>query len=222
MTLKSEKIAKFSTLPIETKFQYLKYFLSHNNNIYYFLGNTTSKFKLLFNNIKYDKNLKIIGGIIIDIFPESEVKIGKDVTIISNAKRCSASTLYSKSKIKTFSKSSYISIGDGTGLNGTSITSRSKKIIIGKNCMLAPNIIITDSDFHIPWPPEKRNFYPGNENDEDVTIGDNCWIGMNSIVLKGVKIGDNSVIGAGSLIDKEIPSDCLAAGCPAKVIKYYK
>jgi acetyltransferase-like isoleucine patch superfamily enzyme len=87
--------------------------------------------------------------------------------------------------------------------------------------MIAGNVIIMDSNFHNPWPPNERLFFSGPQNDENVIIGKNCWIGLNSIILKGVNIGDNSVIGAGSLVLTDIPPNCLAAGNPAKVIKYY-
>lgn len=55
-----------------------------------------------------------------------------------------------------------------------------------------------------------------------VTIGDDVWIGANCIILKGVTIGARSVIGAGSIVTRDIPSDCIAAGTPAKVIKSLK
>ncbi len=51
-----------------------------------------------------------------------------------------------------------------------------------------------------------------------VTIGNNVFIGMNSIILKGVTIGNNVIIGAGSLVNKDIPDNCVVAGNPAKVI----
>lgn len=50
-------------------------------------------------------------------------------------------------------------------------------------------------------------------------IEDDVFIGMNTIVLKGVTIGARSVIGAGSVVVKSIPADCIAVGNPAKVIK---
>ena len=55
--------------------------------------------------------------------------------------------------------------------------------------------------------------------DSEVIIEDDVFIGMNTIILKGVTIGARSIIGAGSVITKSIPSDCIAAGNPAKVIK---
>lgn len=51
-----------------------------------------------------------------------------------------------------------------------------------------------------------------------VTIGNNVFIGMNSVILKGVTIGNNVIIGAGSLVNKDIPDNCVVAGNPAKVI----
>lgn len=53
----------------------------------------------------------------------------------------------------------------------------------------------------------------------DTYIGKNCFIGVNSIILPGVKIGNNVVIGAGSVVTKDIPDFCIAAGNPARVIK---
>lgn len=222
LNIQQKSIIKFLKLSNKLKIQYLNYYISISfRQVLYFLTGFIPKLNLKIKNVTYGKKLLIIGGIILDIFPESKVIIKDNVSIISDPKRCSASTLYSKTKLKTFSPSSTIIIGEGTGLNGTSITSRSKKITIGKNCMFAPNTIIVDSDFHIPWPPKNRNIYLGCERDNDIIIGDNCWVGMNTIILKGVKIGENSVIGAGSIVNKDIPPNSLAAGNPAKIIKQY-
>jgi acetyltransferase-like isoleucine patch superfamily enzyme len=53
----------------------------------------------------------------------------------------------------------------------------------------------------------------------DTRIGKRCFIGGRSIVMPGVHIGDGTIIGAGSVVTKDIPSNCIAAGNPAKVIK---
>ncbi|MDD5593804.1 MAG: acyltransferase, partial [Candidatus Margulisbacteria bacterium] len=84
--------------------------------------------------------------------------------------------------------------------------------------MIAANTVIMDSDFHAVWPPENRPLNPA-QNDADVTIGRNAWIGVQSIILKGVTIGDNSIIAAGSVVVNDIPPNVLAGGVPAKVIK---
>ena len=53
----------------------------------------------------------------------------------------------------------------------------------------------------------------------EVTIGDNVWIGGNTVILPGVHIGDNVVIGGGSVVTKDIPDWSIAAGNPCKVIR---
>ena len=50
------------------------------------------------------------------------------------------------------------------------------------------------------------------------TIGNNVFVGMRSIILMGVEIGDNVIVGAGSVVAGKIPSNCVCAGNPAKVI----
>lgn len=57
-------------------------------------------------------------------------------------------------------------------------------------------------------------------NTKPIIIEDDVLIGARSIVLKGITIGARSIIGAGSIVTKSIPSDCIAAGNPCKVIKY--
>lgn len=177
--------------------------------------------RLTIAGVHYDRNFSTAGAMVLDIYPGSTVAIGRNVSIVSNSRRSSASSLAFPAKIKTFTGSSKIIIGDNVGLNGTSITSRSRTILIGDGTIIAPNVIIVDSDFHPPWPPDQRGNYPGNERDRDVRIGNNCWIGMNCIILKGVSIGENSIIGAGSVVVRDIPPNALAAGVPAKVIKTY-
>ena len=75
---------------------------------------------------------------------------------------------------------------------------------------------IYDCDFH-EINPESRNASVGQIL--PVSIGDNVWLGSRIMVLKGVSIGSHSVIAAGSIVTQSIPSRCIAAGIPAKVIK---
>lgn len=53
----------------------------------------------------------------------------------------------------------------------------------------------------------------------DTFIGDQCFIGGNSIILPGVKVGNNSIVAAGAVVTKDVPPNSIVAGSPAKVIK---
>lgn len=50
-------------------------------------------------------------------------------------------------------------------------------------------------------------------------IGKRCFIGVNAIIMPGVTIGDEVIVGAGSVVTKDVPSNCIVAGNPAKIIK---
>jgi acetyltransferase-like isoleucine patch superfamily enzyme len=85
--------------------------------------------------------------------------------------------------------------------------------------MVGPNTVIVDSDFHALWPPDNRLLTPALDQDSDVSIGKNVWIGTQCVILKGVTIGENSVLGARSVVTRDIPDNVLAAGNPARVIR---
>ena len=89
------------------------------------------------------------------------------------------------------------------------------KVKIGDNCLLAPNVAIYTAGH--PVHPDTRNtmFEYGIE----VVIGDNVWIGGNTVICPGVQIGNNVVIGAGSVVTKDIPESCIAVGNPCRVIR---
>jgi len=114
---------------------------------------------------------------------------------------------------------SEIIIGDDTGISGTTIAA-AKSVKIGSNCLIGANVTITDYDFHSVKPEGRR--YNTNAKDigcSSVIIEDNVWLGMNAVVLKGVVIGQNSIVAAGSVVTKSIPSNCIAGGNPAMILK---
>ncbi len=87
------------------------------------------------------------------------------------------------------------------------------KITIGHGTYIAPNVGLitanhdfTNLDNHLP--------------PKSIVLGENCWIGMNSVILPGVELGNNTVVGAGSVVTKSFPDGrCVIAGNPAKIIK---
>ncbi|MCI9442888.1 MAG: sugar O-acetyltransferase [Ruminococcus sp.] len=89
------------------------------------------------------------------------------------------------------------------------------KVIIGDNCQMAPNVAIYTAG-HPVHPDTRNTLY---EYGIEVTIGDNVWIGGNTVICPGVHIGSNTVIGAGSVVTKDIPDWVIAAGNPCRVIR---
>lgn len=84
-----------------------------------------------------------------------------------------------------------------------------------RDAQMAPNVSIYTAG-HPIHPVTRGSAY---EYGKEVTIGDNVWLGGNTVVCPGVHIGDNVVIGAGSVVTKDIPDWSLAAGNPCRVIR---
>jgi maltose O-acetyltransferase len=115
-----------------------------------------------------------------------------------------------------------ISIGENTFINTNCMFIDDNKITIGKNGLIAPYVQIYTATH--PLLASERIIKEGNDtryltSTKPVSIGDNVWIGGNSIVCPGVKIGNNVTIGAGSVVTKDIPDNVLALGNPSKVVK---
>jgi acetyltransferase-like isoleucine patch superfamily enzyme len=117
-----------------------------------------------------------------------------------------------------------IIIGNNCDLNGTCFVSYDE-IEIGNFCQFASSSIISDTDFH-PVDPKSRlkqmkgeSFSFDSVSKKKIKIGNNVWVGWGTVILKGVTIGENSIIAAGSVVVSDIPSNCIAAGNPAKPVK---
>ncbi|MDK0976622.1 sugar O-acetyltransferase [Clostridium perfringens] len=88
-------------------------------------------------------------------------------------------------------------------------------IFVGNNVMFGPNVTVSAGTH--PINPELRSKQA--QYNIPIHIGNNVWIGANSVILPGVNIGDNSVIGAGSIVTKDIPSNVIAVGNPCRVLR---
>ncbi|RYG41862.1 MAG: sugar O-acetyltransferase [Chitinophagaceae bacterium] len=88
-------------------------------------------------------------------------------------------------------------------------------VTIGKNVMIAPNVSLFTAGHPVHFEPRIREI----EYALPITIGDNVWIGGNTVVNPGVVIGNNSVIGSGSVVTKDVPDNVVAAGNPCRVIR---
>lgn len=96
------------------------------------------------------------------------------------------------------------------------------KVEIGNNCLFASRIYITDHDHgdtslnSLKMPPAKRKLTSKGA----VVIKDNVWVGEGVAILSGVTIGQNAIIATNTVVTKDVPSNSVVGGIPARIIKF--
>ncbi|MBR3348751.1 MAG: sugar O-acetyltransferase [Solobacterium sp.] len=109
-----------------------------------------------------------------------------------------------------------ISLGEYVFINTNCYLMDCAKISIGSHTFIGPYCGLYTASHPLPY--KYRN--QGLEKALPVTIGENCWLGANVSVMPGVTIGNGCVIAAGAVVTKDLPDNCLAAGVPAKIIRF--
>jgi len=126
-------------------------------------------------------------------------------------------TSFRNTKIEVRGKNCTLIVGRGTGTGDDtyiSVRENGTKIIIGENCMFSRNSKIMTSDGHDILTNGVRI-----NGAKDIVIGNNVWITDNVTVLKGVTVGDGAVLAINSTVTKDVPSNSIVAGNPARVVK---
>jgi maltose O-acetyltransferase len=88
-------------------------------------------------------------------------------------------------------------------------------ITAGDNCLLGPGVVLATASH----PLEAYKRATGIETAQAITLGNDVWLGANVTVCPGVTIGDNVIVGAGSVVVKDLPSNTICVGSPAKILK---
>ena len=119
-----------------------------------------------------------------------------------------------------------VKIGNNSAIHySASFGSEPYLIEIGDNVRITADVKLTTHDGGL-WVLRNNGKLPDADRFGKIIIGNNVHIGINSIIMPNVTIGDNVVIGAGAVVTKNIPSNSVAVGVPAKVIEtiddYYK
>ena len=113
----------------------------------------------------------------------------------------------------------YIEIGTAASIHPRcQIKSFVEPVIIGKDVMVAADTAIYSYD-HGLMPDQSIHSQPLTSKGP-VIIKDNSWIGTGAIILSGVTIGEGAVLAAGAVVTKDVPDGAIAAGNPARIIKY--
>lgn len=166
------------------------------------------------------KNMKIKGLPFILPCTRQGIVLGNNL-VLNSGELSNPLGLNHRCIIRTITPLAKITIGNNVSMSGGAVVAR-QEITIGNNVMIGANCHIIDSDQHPLAPCLRMQFDIDSIATQKVSIEDNVWLGMNVIVLKGVVIGANSIIGAGSVVSRSIPSNSVAAGNPARVIRNLK
>ncbi len=200
----------------------IKYVLKKLPRVPFWLGRKVllciirARFKA--NGIKYGKGLQIVGVPLLKVEDDTTITIGDNCVFLNGG----ANPLCAGRKtVICCRKGAKITIGDYSGFSSTVFNIR-KSLTIGKHVLVGGNVVFMDSDAHSLDYRIRRDWKLDGKShkDKEIVVGDDVLIGMDCTILKGVHIGSRSVIGAGSLVTKDIPDDCIAAGRPAKVIRF--
>lgn len=159
-------------------------------------------------SIRLDSNSKI------QAYPGTKIHVGENVYLRSNPRGYHTGMPFPTTIIADTVGSS-ITIGDNCRLNGVYVHAQCS-VSIGDNCVIAAGVNIIDSNGH---QVVSSNRTVGRDDPKPIEIGNNVWIGIYSVILKGAVISDNCVVSAGSIVHKGYyPSNSLIQGNPAKVV----
>lgn len=169
------------------------------------------------NKVNFGKHLDLYGVPVIFKKSGSSLTIGDNCSIkssfLSNLIGLSQRTI-----IVTRTKEAKIEIGNNVGISGATIYAR-KGIFIGDNTLIGANTKILDNDFH-PLELEARLMDDKSKiGTRQIVIGKDCFIGCNSLILKGTILGDGCIVGAGAVVSGKFEDNDVIAGNPARVIK---
>jgi acetyltransferase-like isoleucine patch superfamily enzyme len=122
-----------------------------------------------------------------------------------------------------------LEIGEEVYVGDGAIISAAAHTTVGRSTFLAHGAQIFDNDTHPLDPLERQNHLdrilgrgkhrPYTIASAPIRIGERCWIGMNSLLMKGVTVGNDSIIAAGSVVLHDVPPGWITGGNPARLIK---
>lgn len=170
----------------------------------------------LINIIKYRGVITFNGFTIIHAFKGSRIIFKGSRHVINSSKLSNLIGLYQRTIIVARRGGSIV-IGDNVGISGSTIYANND-IKVGNNVLIGGNCKIIDNDFHPLNVEDRVTNNAAKINSCPIEIGDGCFIGANSIILKGTFLGKNCVVGAGSVVHGKWPDNSIIAGNPAKII----
>lgn len=165
--------------------------------------------------IAWGKGWRIFGAPIIQKHRGTDISFGDNLVLRSWA-ASNPLAPYHAVVLSTRRRGAVIQVGEDCGFTGSTVVA-ANQVIIGNRVQLGANTTVVDTDFH-PLSPERRAKAFNNGRDAPIVISDDVFVGMNALILKGVRIGAGAVIGAGSVVTKDVPARAVMAGNPARLV----
>lgn len=164
----------------------------------------------------WSEGSRVYGMPVIQKHRGSRIEIGKRA-VIRSWENSNPLLLNHRTIFSTRSPMACIRIGDDCGFSGSVIVA-AERIDIGNRVSVGSNSIIVDTDFHPLDPAARLADYNAGAH-KPVIIEDDVFIGMNAIILKGVRIAKGSVVGAGAVVSSDVPAGVIVSGNPARVVR---
>lgn len=176
-------------------------------------GSAVWRWEARFKGVTLGGPLHLAGRPIISRAPGSRLELGPGVQL-NSAPRSNPLGCFQPCVLRTLSSDAVLQLGPGVGLSATAIVA-GLSITVGEGTIFGAGAMVVDNDFHTPegtwgWGYDCRS------GAKPVRIGRGCFIGARAIVLKGVTLGDRVVVGAGAVVTKDVPSEHMAVGNPAR------
>lgn len=133
--------------------------------------------------------------------------------LVSLGARC---TLQGDVWLNVGSDGARLRVGDYTFIGRGSEIEVSTAVTIGKYCLIAPGVFITDHNHssRLGTPMFRQPCIPG-----PVVIEEDVWIGANCVICAGVRIGEGAVVGAGAVVTRDVPPYTVVGGVPARPLR---
>jgi acetyltransferase-like isoleucine patch superfamily enzyme len=160
--------------------------------------------------------LHIYGHPVISRHPNSTITLGQEVTLDSS-RRANPLGGTTPCVLRTLAPGARLEIGDSAGMS-SSIVVAGHSIEVGAHSLIGAGCMIVDNDFHVRASPGTWTTDYA-KNSRPVKIGEGCFLGARTIILKGVTLGSGVVVGAGSVVTKSFPSGSLIGGNPAVLLR---
>lgn len=176
---------------------------------------STAYMRLVFRarGVTFGQGCTFFGRMMIRRLYKTEIRIGSRC-VFRSAFSSNFAGLNRRCLIATLREGARIVVGDGVGMSGT-VIGAAESVTIGNGVLCGANTLITDTDWHAIDPAHRHG---GEARTRPVVIGDNVWLGLNTIVLKGTRIGKNTIITANSVVSGKVPAGVIAGGNPCQVL----